>query len=567
MFQHRLAHYAILLTAMALLTLPNLGAHSLWDVDEGINAEAAREMMEAESYISPLFNFELRTAKPALLYWLQMTSYSLFGVNEFAARLPSVLAAMLTVLLAYELARRMFSASTGLLAGLVLASAIEFCLLAHAATPDSTLLLFTMLTFYLFWIGSRDGRQWWYAPVGLAQGLACLTKGPIGLLLPATAITLFLIWNGEWKRLLNRRMLWWFLAFFVAAAPWYILVTVETRGAWIRQFIGRENVNRFMTPMENHRGPFYYHIAALLVFFAPWSIFLGATVWHAIKEARKNDAQDESSQPREASRFLLCWICTYLVFFSLAATKLPNYVAPIYPALAILTARLIREWQLGKLTVTNRSPHAALIAFAGIGVLTMLAFPVVGGTIRLPIKMAVFPDMTKWFWLGTIPLAGAFVAWRYLRGGERGKSIAAFATASVAFVGLLAAFPVVSFSNYHTPRLLVEEARLKQPNRDIRVAALFWFQPSAVFYSQREIEKLDSWQQASDRLEMNAPVYVFVPEPVWNQVLKDDPKAATYRIAARRFDFHKKYDVLVVTNEAGKSAEGHTVWLTGGPGK
>ena len=123
MFTHRLSHYAILLAAMAVLTLPNLGVQSLWDVDEGVNAEAAREMMEAGTWISPLFNFELRTAKPALLYWLQISSYSVFGVNEFAARLPSVLAGMLTVLLVYELARRMFGANTGLLAGIVLASA------------------------------------------------------------------------------------------------------------------------------------------------------------------------------------------------------------------------------------------------------------------------------------------------------------------------------------------------------------------------------------------------------------------------------------------------------------
>jgi 4-amino-4-deoxy-L-arabinose transferase-like glycosyltransferase len=554
MLQYRSAHYAILLIAMALLTLPNLGAHSLWDVDEGINAEAAREMLEAESYISPLFNFELRTAKPALLYWLQMVSYSLFGVNEFAARLPSVLAAMLTVLLTYELARRMFGASTGLLGGLVLASAIEFCMLAHAATPDSALILFTVLTFYLFWIGSRNGRQWWYAPVGFAEGLACLTKGPIGLVAPAAAIGLFLIWNGEWKRLLNRRMIWWFLAFFAAAAPWYILVTVETRGAWIRQFIGRENVNRFMTPLENHRGPFYYHFAALLVFFAPWSIFLGATIWHAVKEARTPDEPAKSNDSREASRFLLCWVGTYLAFFSLAATKLPNYVAPIYPALAILTSRLLREWRMGRATATHRVPQAALITFAMIGVLALVVFPIAGGWIPLPIKMTVFPDMARWYWIGIIPIVGAFVAWRYLRIGERGKSVATLATASIAFVGLLSAFPIVTFSNYHIPRLLVEEAHLRQPDRDIRLASLFWFQPSAVFYSQREIEKLESWEQASDRLEMKAPVYVFVPEPVWNQILQDDSKAAKYRIAARKFDYHKKYDVLVVTNEPATAA-------------
>src|SRR5580700_3073726 len=159
MFAHRFSHYAVLLSAMAVLTLPNLGVHSLWDVDEGVNAEAAREMMEAGTWISPLFNFELRTAKPALLYWLQMTSYSVFGVNEFAARLPSVLAGMVTVLLVYELARRMFGASTGLLAGIVLASAFEFCMLSHAATPDSTLLAFTVLTMFSFWIGSRNGGR------------------------------------------------------------------------------------------------------------------------------------------------------------------------------------------------------------------------------------------------------------------------------------------------------------------------------------------------------------------------------------------------------------------------
>lgn len=556
MIHHRTTHYLILFATVALLTLPNLGAHSLWDVDEGINAEAAREMMEAGSYISPLFNFELRTAKPALLYWLQMISYSLLGVNEFAARLPSVLAAMVTVLLTYELARRMFDATTGLFAGCVLASAIEFCMLAHAATPDSTLLMFTVLTFYLFWKGSRNGRNWWYAPVGMAEGFACLTKGPVGLVLPATVITIFLIWNREWKPLLSRRMIWAFLAFFIVAAPWYILVSVETRGAWIKQFIGRENVSRFMTPLENHRGPFYYHFAALLVFFAPWSIFLGPTIWHAVKQARKAVAV-EPDERRKASRFLLCWAGTYLGFFSLAATKLPNYVVPMYPALAILTAWMLNEWRAGRITATNRLPKAAIISFAFIGLAAIVLFLVAGGWIRLPIKMTIFPNMAQWFWLGIIPITGAAFAWRYLRTGERGKCIGSFATASVAFVGLLSAFPIVTFSNYHIPRLLVEEARLKQPDRDIRLASLFWFQPSAVFYSQREIEKLESWEQALDRLEMKASVYVFVPEPVWRKIVLDDPNAMKYRIVARKFDYHKNFDVLVVTNEA-EAPEGHS---------
>ena len=98
----------------ALLTLPNLGGPSLWDVDEGVNAQAAREMREAGTWIVPTFNYQLRTAKPVMLYWLQRASYAAFGVNEFSARLPSVLAGWLAVLLTYELARRMFARATAL---------------------------------------------------------------------------------------------------------------------------------------------------------------------------------------------------------------------------------------------------------------------------------------------------------------------------------------------------------------------------------------------------------------------------------------------------------------------
>ena len=104
----RLADYALLVAVAAALTLPNLGAGSLWDVDEGVNAEAAREMQEGRTWVVPTFNFELRTAKPVLLYWLQRASYAAFGVSEWSARLPSAVAGWLTVLLTYELARRMF---------------------------------------------------------------------------------------------------------------------------------------------------------------------------------------------------------------------------------------------------------------------------------------------------------------------------------------------------------------------------------------------------------------------------------------------------------------------------
>src|SRR5215213_533481 len=177
-FRTRAADYAVLLCAAALLTLPNLGASSLWDVDEGVNAEAGREMREADSWVVPTFNFELRTQKPVMQYWLLRLGYAAFGVGEWSARLPSVLCGWLTILLTYELARRMFGRGTGLLAGIVLASAVEFCVLAHAATPDAPLLLFTVLTYLAFWVGHANGSRAWWVPCAAACGLAALTKGP-----------------------------------------------------------------------------------------------------------------------------------------------------------------------------------------------------------------------------------------------------------------------------------------------------------------------------------------------------------------------------------------------------
>jgi 4-amino-4-deoxy-L-arabinose transferase-like glycosyltransferase len=552
MYAHRRTHYVILLAAMAALTLPNLGVQSLWDVDEGVNAEAAREMMEAGAWISPLFNFELRTAKPALLYWLQMASYSVFGVNEFAARMPSVLAGMATVLLVYELARRMFGAATGLLSGIVLASALEFCMLSHAATPDGTLLTFTVLTMFSFWIGSRNGGRSWFLPCGIAAGLGVLTKGPVGVALPSAVIFFYLLWNRELKRLLDRRILLGLLGVFLVAAPWYILVTVETRGVWIKEFIGRENFGRFTRPMEDHSGPIFYHLVCILILFAPWSILIGATIWNAVREARQRASESsEATDQRSACRFLLCWVAVYLVVFSIAATKLPNYVLPIYPALAILTARCVEQWRTARQPGLPRwiMPGVA-VGFAIVGIVTAIGLALAGGLISVRgARIRTFPGLDNWLWLGLVPIAGALVAGIYLVRQKRSHFTSSLATTAVLFVGLIAAFPAGSFDAYKAPRRLVAQADLQQPNRDIRLVSLYWFQPSVVFYSRREVERLKDWPEAATCLAMHHPVYLFVPEPVWNKVRQEYPNATAYRTVARQFDFLKNCDILVVTNQ------------------
>ncbi|MCI0356382.1 MAG: glycosyltransferase family 39 protein, partial [Acidobacteria bacterium] len=281
----RLRDYLLLLAAGGLLFFVNLGNHSLWDVDESHNAECAREMLVADNWRVPTFNYVLRTDKPVLLYWLMIFAYQCFGVTEFAARFWSAVCGLGSLLVTYELGRAMFDRRTGLLAGLVLGSAILFCVSAHAATPDALLIFFTLLTFLLFWTGYRQQRSGWLLGIGATMGLAVLAKGPVGLLLPAAAIGLFLLWERRLRDLLSPRLLFGLMLFAAITLPWYILVGVETkwRFFWDRAtgqgFFLKHNLGRFMRPLERHGGPFVYHPLAFLAGFAPWSAFLGLTVW------------------------------------------------------------------------------------------------------------------------------------------------------------------------------------------------------------------------------------------------------------------------------------------------
>ena len=590
----RLRDYAILLAVSAVLTLPNLGATSLWDVDEGVNAEAAREMHANGTWIIPTFNYQLRTAKPVMLYWTQRISYAVFGVNEWSARLPSVLAAFFAVLLTYELARRMFDRTTGLLAGVVLASAFEFCLLAHAATPDAVLLVFTMLTYYLFWTRhENDSRKWW-VPTAAACGLAVLTKGPVGVALPGLVFLLYFAWNRELGRLLDRKIVLAGIVFLLVAGPWYGLVTSETRGAWPRAFFGRENMHRFTTPMENHSGPLYYHVVGVLVLFAPWSVFIGGALRYGVKSTRREPTPEgkgeaplppplspraaeiaEASEAKTAEagagrtiqtearhagrtgagenhrpfRFLLCWFGAYLVFFSVAATKLPNYVLPLYPALAILTARFLARWLTGELTLPRWVMPTATAGLGLTAVVIASGMLVASGAVNVLRPGArLFPGLEWWAPIGLVPLGAAVVMGLALRANDRARFVRVMAVSAVVLTALIAAFLPRVIDKQKAARELVRESGVDDPSRDVRLAQFHWFQPSLVFYSQREVAELKSPEVAAWFLAVPTPAYLFIPAKLWEQILAPMVWVPT-RIVARHYDFNRNHEVLVVTND------------------
>ncbi len=348
-----------------------LGGHSLWDVDEPNNAVCAREMLAAGNWWVPVFNGGLRFDKPILLYWLMMPLFSTFGVHEWTARLPSAMAMTTLVGVVWYFGRRMMDARTGLLAALMLASSLHIVVIARAATPDPLLILcvgFSLLAFLCFYLEGLTGRGLLMAAYAVL-GLGVLAKGPVAILLPALIIPVFLLLMGRARDIARFRPLTGLAIIMAVALPWYIAVGVLTHGEWLQGFLLHHNIDRFTRPLQGHRGfPGFYLLTFFLGWF-PWSGLLAAAVifapWRLA--ALREDA---------VRLFLLCWAGVFLIFFTLASTRLPNYVLPAFPAAAILMASWVVEHdRQAKRWLTRGALLLSISVVAGAGIALQMQWP------------------------------------------------------------------------------------------------------------------------------------------------------------------------------------------------
>ena len=535
----RPGHYLLLILVWSILCLVNLGAPGLWDIDEGNNADCAREMYDSGNWIVPTFNYLLRTDKPALLYWGQITCYHVFGVNEFSARLPSALAALLAVLAVYELGRKMFGAGAGFLAGFILLSTFLFSAAAHFANPDALLCLCTVLTMLVFWIGFDRGGDRWLWLAGITSGFGMLAKGPVSLVLPGAVIGLFLLWSGQLRRLFRPSLVGGILLFVLVAGPWYAWVIADTRGEFFRGFFLKHNVGRFLEPMENHRGPVVYYLLVLLAGFAPWSIFFALAGWHGWMHCR-----EQRGDPRY--RFLLCWIAVYLVFFSLSGTKLPNYVLPLYPPVALLVAHFLDRWRSGAITLPAWGLPVTLGSLACAGVLMAVGLLIGGGVLAAPLTRGKhLPGLENWAIVGIVPVLGACVGW-CLRHRQPPALIGALGVTAVVWLGIMAGWGQAAIDQHKAPRPLGEALLADEPGGDIDIACYEYFQPSLVFYTRHSIIQCTSDEDFLDWLKRPAPAYVFLPASVWERLRSQAGDSA--RELARHRDLYRGIDAVLIRN-------------------
>ncbi|MGE0453554.1 MAG: glycosyltransferase family 39 protein [Vicinamibacteria bacterium] len=323
------ARSAAVLTGLLLaLLLLRLGDTPLLGPDEPRYARVAVEMSRSGELVTPTLQGEPWLEKPALYYWLASTAFAVLGETETAARLPSVAAALALAGFSAIFAARLFGGPTGFHAGLVAGTSLLGFAYGRAAAMD--MLLAASVTGSIALFGLRllgiAGRLAVPAAWALA-GVAVLAKGPLGLLLPLLVVGGFLALTRDGRAARELLRPWGPIAFVCVAGPWYAAVLAAQGWRFVEVFLLNHNLQRFTSTIHNHPGPFWYYLPVLLAGVFPWSGILLPALLTA------------SPRRERADLFLLTWLGLPLVFFSAAGSKLPGYVLPCLPPLAILAGR------------------------------------------------------------------------------------------------------------------------------------------------------------------------------------------------------------------------------------
>ncbi|MEH1896106.1 MAG: glycosyltransferase family 39 protein [Nostoc sp.] len=364
----------------------NLGNTGLIDETEPLFAEASRQMFVTGDWITPFFNGDTRFDKPALIYWCQAIAYHMIGVNEWAVRLPSAIAAFGLICLAFytvqwyltkqdeleQVSRPTRRYLTSFTAAALMALNPETIIWARTGVSDMLLtgcMASALLCFFLGYAGKDGAGGWglgtgkqgiagsgeefsqsrseanspfpnkWYLAFYVLIAGAILTKGPVGIVLPGLIVGAFLLYVGRFREVLREmRLLVGMLIILGLSVPWYALVIWRNGWNYINSFFGYHNLERFTEVVNGHSAPWYFYFIVVLLGFAPCSVYIPVAVVRLKFWQRSHWRSLERFQ--QFGLFAWFWFASIFGFFCIAVTKLPSYVLPLMPAAAILVALL-----------------------------------------------------------------------------------------------------------------------------------------------------------------------------------------------------------------------------------
>ena len=333
----RLAPGAVLLLAV-LAWFGTLGYRDLIHPDEGRYAEIARGMLASGDWITPRLNGILYFEKPALQYWATAAAFAVFGISDFSARFWPGLTGAFAVLAVWWTTRKVLGPRVALYSAAVLGSSVWWIGNGHFVNLDMGLSASLCLTLLGFWYGQRDQATASDNRLGMrvawaGMALAVMSKGLIGIVLPGAVLAAYSVLARDFSVWRRMRWLSGILIFALIAVPWFVAVSLRNP-EFARFFFIHEHVERFLSPGHRRTGAWWYFVPYLLAGLVPWTTLLPGALalgWRRVPGRF------------QGNRLLLLWAAVIFAFFSVSSSKLPSYILPIFPALAILIGQHVQR--------------------------------------------------------------------------------------------------------------------------------------------------------------------------------------------------------------------------------
>ncbi len=473
-FQKRQARFRtdvlVLLIFFGAALFQCLGRFPLVEPDEGRYAEIPREMLERGDFVTPRLNYVKYFEKPPLYYWMNCLSFRLFGQSEFAARFFSALSALLCIILTYQIGRAICGRREGLMAAVILGTSMGYFIQGRLNTTDMTLCLFMTASLGFFLLASQQDPRRSALPLYLSSACAAfavLTKGPVGVILPAVAIALYVMPRRRRIRPGAMPLASAIALFILLSVPWFILVSIRNP-EFPGFFFLAMNMRRFITPNE-HVQPLLFFGPVLILFMFPWSLFF------PVAARRFRNGRGEAGAA--ARSFLWIWMLVILCFFSLSRSKLVTYILPAFPAAALIIGQALSDACDGDFRLVSRQALAAcLILIIGAIGIALYPFLAAGPRLAPPHCAAV----------GAILLAGGLLCLAAVRRGDMLRSFIALCATSYVMGIAVSGGPLRMLASKKSETELALLVKERAPSEAL-VASYGWYVQGLPFYAQRRV--------------------------------------------------------------------------------
>lgn len=560
----------VLLAVLTLAIVPYflaLGASSLWDSNEAFYAETPRRMIESGDYISPEFNYQPRFNKPPLSYWAVALSYKIFGVSEWAARLPVAVGAIVMIITAFVLGRAVFSVEAGLYAAIALAISPRILMFSRRIIIDVYLAMFMSLTLLFFLLAEKhpEKRRLYLALMYGSAGLGALTKGPVAVALPAAAFLIYLLVNRNLSRL--REMMLPAGALIIAAivVPWYWAVYLEHGWGYIESFILRDNISRYTEPVWGPRRGVFFYLPVLAGDMFPWSVFLITSLWINVREkflpllralfaGKKAGSGADEEKPLKAaesnlSLLLWIWIAVIVVFFSLSRNKEDLYILPVFAAAAAIAGHLLARMSEGDQSKSSSVRWATLV----LGALISL----IGAAVIYLFVYTEAPPLAGTRAIGVALVAGGIIAAVLTISRKQFAAVLATAVAVIALNYIFVLRTLPDFERYKPARAFSNVIR-SQASADALAGYYRFAAPSLVFYLRKPVFEYYDPEELRALFSAGRDVYCLIRDEDYEAIKGDLP--TTYILASRPvfqvklksiFERAERPQVLLISNRTG----------------